>query len=204
MFSWSLKSQDRQTRFDLELISPTGPVILASRWLLYYSVVSWMQQAPWTVGRQTANAQASTNHFWPQRGWNQRTQNFKFRIRYCCCCSPHTNKIYPHKLCSCDVSALKSPTNSMSCSCYMPIIVSTSLAHNIGVLHVRWRGRDSSVGIATRYRLEGPGIESRWGRDFPHPSRPVLGPTRPPIQWLPGLIPGGKTAGVQRWPHATI
>jgi hypothetical protein len=24
-------------------------------------------------------------------------------------------------------------------------------------------GRDSSVGIATRYRLDGPGIESRWG-----------------------------------------
>ena len=40
-----------------------------------------------------------------------------------------------------------------------------------------WRGRDSSVGIATRYRLGGQGIESRWGRDFPHPSRPSLGPT---------------------------
>jgi hypothetical protein len=25
------------------------------------------------------------------------------------------------------------------------------------------RGRDSSVGIATRYGLEGPGIESQWG-----------------------------------------
>jgi hypothetical protein len=30
-------------------------------------------------------------------------------------------------------------------------------------------GRDSSVGIATRYGLVGPGIESRWGRDFTHP-----------------------------------
>jgi hypothetical protein len=28
------------------------------------------------------------------------------------------------------------------------------------------RGRDSSVGIATRYGLGGPGIERRWGRDF--------------------------------------
>ena len=27
-------------------------------------------------------------------------------------------------------------------------------------------GRDSAVGIATRYGLDGPGIESRWGRDF--------------------------------------
>ena len=36
-------------------------------------------------------------------------------------------------------------------------------------------GRDSSVGVATRYGLGGPGIESRWGRDVPHPSRPALG-----------------------------
>ena len=48
-------------------------------------------------------------------------------------------------------------------------------------------GRYSSVGIATRYRLDGPGIESRWGRDFPHLSRPALGPTQPPVQWVPGL-----------------
>ena len=37
--------------------------------------------------------------------------------------------------------------------------------------------RDSSVGISTRYGLDVPRIESRWGRDFPHPSRPALGPT---------------------------
>ena len=43
-------------------------------------------------------------------------------------------------------------------------------------------GRDSVVGIATRYGLGGPGIESRWGRDFPQPSRPALGPIQPPIQ----------------------
>jgi hypothetical protein len=35
-------------------------------------------------------------------------------------------------------------------------------------------GRDSSVFIATRYGLDGPRIESRLGRDFPHPSRGVL------------------------------
>ena len=51
-------------------------------------------------------------------------------------------------------------------------------------------GRDSSVGIATRYELDGGGIESRWGRDFPHPSRPALGPTQPPVQWVPGLSKG--------------
>jgi hypothetical protein len=56
-------------------------------------------------------------------------------------------------------------------------------------------GRDSVVGIATRYGLDGPGIESRWGRDFSQPSRPALGPTLPPIQWVPGLFPGGKAVG---------
>jgi hypothetical protein len=51
-------------------------------------------------------------------------------------------------------------------------------------------GRNTSFGIATRYGLDGTVIESRWGRDFPHPSRPALGPTQTPIQWVPGLSRG--------------
>jgi hypothetical protein len=47
--------------------------------------------------------------------------------------------------------------------------------------------QDSSVSIPTRYRLDGPGIESRCRRDFAHPSRPALGSTQPPIQWAPGV-----------------
>jgi hypothetical protein len=45
----------------------------------------------------------------------------------------------------------------------------------------------SVVGIATAYGLEGPGIESPWGRDFPHLSRSVLRPTQPHVQGVPGL-----------------
>jgi len=51
-------------------------------------------------------------------------------------------------------------------------------------------GRDSSVGIATRYGLDGPGIKLWWRRDFPHPSRLAMGPTQPPTQWVPGLSQG--------------
>ena len=54
--------------------------------------------------------------------------------------------------------------------------------------------RNSAVGIATRYGLDGPGTESPRGRNFPHPSRPVLGPTQLPIQWV-SVFPGGKAAG---------
>jgi len=51
-------------------------------------------------------------------------------------------------------------------------------------------GQDSSVGIATGYGLDGPGIESRWERDLPHLSRTALGPTQPPVQWVPALSRG--------------
>jgi hypothetical protein len=48
----------------------------------------------------------------------------------------------------------------------------------------------SSVGIATGYGLDGPGIEFRRGLDFPHLSTPALGPTQTPVQWVPGPTRG--------------
>ena len=63
----------------------------------------------------------------------------------------------------------------------------------------------SSVGIATGYGLDGPRIESRWGHDFPHLSRPALGPTHPPLQWVPGLSRGVKNGrGVTLTPHPLL
>jgi hypothetical protein len=49
--------------------------------------------------------------------------------------------------------------------------------------------RYSSVGIATRYGLDSPGIESWWGRDFPQPSRPG-----------PGAHPASYTMGTESYP----
>jgi len=55
----------------------------------------------------------------------------------------------------------------------------------------------SSVGISTRYGLQGAGIESQWKRDFPHPSRPSLVSTQLPVQCVQGLT-RGKAA--EAWP----
>jgi hypothetical protein len=63
------------------------------------------------------------------------------------------------------------------------------LAIRIAVLYL-YCGSGSSVGIATGYGLDGPRIDSRWGRDFPHLSRSALGPKQPPVQWAPGLSRG--------------
>jgi hypothetical protein len=50
--------------------------------------------------------------------------------------------------------------------------------------------RESSVGIANGYGLDGPGIESQYRRDYPHLSRPALGSTQPSVQRVPGLSRG--------------
>ena len=60
-------------------------------------------------------------------------------------------------------------------------------------------GQDSSVGIATRYALDGPEIKSRGGGGgvFYSLSRLALGPTQPPTQWVLGHS-RGKAAEVWR------
>jgi hypothetical protein len=53
-----------------------------------------------------------------------------------------------------------------------------TLDMNKSLCNMAYVGRDSSVGIATGYGLDGPGIEFWWGfKVFPHMSRPALRPT---------------------------
>jgi hypothetical protein len=64
----------------------------------------------------------------------------------------------------------------------------------------------SSVSIVSDYGLDTGwlGFDARQGqRIFPlaSVSRPVVGPTQPPIQWVPGILsPGQSAAGAWRWP----
>jgi len=50
-------------------------------------------------------------------------------------------------------------------------------------------GPGSSVGIATDYGMDGPG-SNPGGEEIFRPSRPRLGTTQPPAQWVPGLSRG--------------
>ena len=50
-------------------------------------------------------------------------------------------------------------------------------------------GPGSSVGIATDYGLDGPG-SNPGGDEIFRPSKPALGPTQLPVQWVPGLSRG--------------
>jgi hypothetical protein len=56
-------------------------------------------------------------------------------------------------------------------------------------LYICYVGRDSSVGIATRYELDRPRIKFRWGREF-----------LAPVQTGPGVYPASSTIGTGSFP----
>ena len=55
------------------------------------------------------------------------------------------------------------------------------------LVYIHAMTRDSPAGIATRYGLDGPGIKSRCGKDFPPPYRTALGAIQTPVHWVTGL-----------------
>jgi hypothetical protein len=59
-------------------------------------------------------------------------------------------------------------------------------------------GANNVVGIATRYGLDGPGIESRWGATFSAPVQSVPG-AHPASYTIDTPFYGDKPAGSWRW-----
>jgi len=55
-------------------------------------------------------------------------------------------------------------------------------------------GPGSSVSIVTDYGLDGP-RSNPGGDEIFRPYRPALGPTQPPVKWVPDLSQGSSAAG---------
>jgi hypothetical protein len=51
-------------------------------------------------------------------------------------------------------------------------------------------GRFNVVGMAIRYSVDGPEIESQRGREFAHPFSPALWPTQPRVWLISDFFPG--------------
>jgi len=58
---------------------------------------------------------------------------------------------------------------------------------------------DREVSIANCYVLDVFGSEPWWQQDFLHLPMLTLRPTYPPVEWVLGLFPWGKAAGVHNW-----
>ena len=107
-------------------------------------------------------------------------------------------------LCPCTVCNITSlPNDTLPFSYFSPKPTSTGWkSFLIAVTLSLWAGIAQSVKrLATGWKVRGSNSGVRW--DFPHPSRPAVGPTQPPIQCVRDLY-RGESGWAWRWSTTPI
>ena len=106
--------------------------------------------------------------------YHSQASSFMLHIQFL----PHSNLLLKTTYTDWNMSCFSSVLPQLLSSSYFPGHYSLSSCHSslYGLSRLRsvhkFCGPGSSVGIATDYELDGPGIESRWGKIFRRPDRP--------------------------------
>jgi hypothetical protein len=144
----------------------------------------------WYQGPEPGRGPAVEKH-WPRtpnssQPFRFSQENFGYIFLTCCMCATCLADVISLTCCMCatclaDVISLTSDGQHTLWSFLFNVFIFILLQST------RWAG--SSVGIAIDYGLDGPRSNPGVDEIF-RPSKPTLGPTQSPVQWVPGLSRG--------------